>query len=59
MDDDLCLGMNSNNEVITTTKELGDDTQLWQWHDGNVFINKLGKALDVKGSKAEKGNFNK
>jgi len=29
-------------------KELGNDTQLWKWQEGNSFINKAGLAITVK-----------
>merc|ERR1712183_289051 len=52
---DLCLGLNENNEAIMMTKESGNDSQLWLSHEGKSFINKLGKALDVKESRKERG----
>ena len=58
LDTDLCLGLNGTNEVITKRKVVGDRSQIWQFREGNSFTNKLGKALDVPASKAEKGKFN-
>ena len=54
----LCLGLNHDNDVVMMKKELGNDSQLWQWHEGNCFINKDGYALDVKGGGSEPGKFN-
>ena len=38
-------------------KELGNDSQLWEWHAGNTFVNKQGYAIDVKGECSEPGKF--
>ena len=59
----LCLGLNMDHDsgwhdLVMMRKELGNDTQLWKWHEGNCFINKAGLAMDVKGSSSEPGKFN-
>ena len=54
----LCMGLNHDNDVVMMKKQLGNDSQLWQWHEGNCLINKDGYALDVKGTSAEPGKFN-
>ena len=59
LDDDLCVGLNDCDEVIIKSRDECDDSQLWQWQDGTVCINKLGKVLDVEGCKAERGKFKK
>ena len=52
------MGLNHDNDVVMMKKQLGNDSQLWQWHEGNCLINKDGYALDVKGTSAEPGKFN-
>ena len=54
----LCLGLNHDHDLVMMRKELGNDTQLWKWQEGNSFINKAGLAMDVKGSCSEPGKFN-
>ena len=58
LDDDLCLGLDDYDETITKRRDPCDDSQLWQWQDGNICINKLGKALDLVGG-GRLGKFNR
>ena len=54
----LCLGLNHDHDLVMMKKEFGDDSQLWEWREGNCFVNKAGFALDVKGGCSEPGKFN-
>ena len=59
----LCLGLNhdhdsGSHDLVMMRKELGNDTQLWKWHEGNYFINKAGLAITVKEGISEPGKFN-
>ena len=55
----LCLGLNHDHDLVMMRKELGNDTQLWKWQEGNLFINKAGLAMTVRESaNYEPGKFN-
>ena len=59
----LCLGLNhdhdsGSHDLVMMRKELGNDTQLWKWQEGNSFINKAGLAITVREGISEPGKFN-
>ena len=54
----LCLGLNHDHDLVMMRKELGNDTQLWKWHEGVLLINKAGLAITVKEGISEPGKFN-
>ena len=58
----LCLGLNhdhdsGSHDLVMMRKELGNDTQLWKWQEGNSFINKAGLAITVKEENYDPGKF--
>ena len=49
--------MNHDHDLVMMKKDFDDDTQLWEWREGNSYVNKAEFALAVKEGCSEPGKF--
>ena len=52
----LCIGLDGDNNVVMKETDDGDNSQFWAWNDDNDSLrNKDGMALDIYGGDDDAG----